>query len=62
MIAAHTSEGRAPSGQVRNFTATLTEYVRAFDSDMSREKANVEYIKANFGYPEEDIKVRAALD
>lgn len=56
MIAAHTSEERASSSAVRNFTAALTDYVRAFDSVESREKANVDYIKDKFGYPEVDIK------
>lgn len=56
MIAAHVSEERAPSGKVRAFTASLTDYVRAFDSDESRAKANIDFIKAKFGYPESDIK------
>jgi len=56
MIAAHVSEERAPSKQVREFTATLTDFVRAFDSDENRASANIEFVKAKFGYPEEDIK------
>jgi hypothetical protein len=61
MIAAHVSEERAPSHKVRDFTATLTDYVRAFDSDESRAKANIEFIKGKFGYREEDIKASWCL-
>lgn len=57
VIAAHVSEERAPSKKVREFTAALTEYVGIFDSDESRAKANVDYIKETFGYPEADIMV-----
>ena len=35
----------------------LSGYVRAFDSKDGREKADVDFIKEKFGYPEEDIKV-----
>jgi hypothetical protein len=55
-IAAHTSPERADPDKVRAFVATLGEYVRAFDSDTSREKDNVDYIKKIFGYPEVDIR------
>ncbi|KAH6913177.1 hypothetical protein BKA70DRAFT_1525200 [Coprinopsis sp. MPI-PUGE-AT-0042] len=47
---------RAQPADVSTFLHRLTEYVRRFDSDESRENANVEYIKEKFGYPEEDIK------
>lgn len=38
------------------FVATLTTYVSVFDSPDARKQKNVEFIKAKFGYPEEDIK------
>ena len=57
MIAAHVSEDRAPAQRVREFTATLTNYVRSFDSDENRRNANIEFIKERFGYLEKDIKV-----
>ncbi|KZS87769.1 periplasmic binding protein-like II [Sistotremastrum niveocremeum HHB9708] len=56
MIAAHTSPERAPHAEIRRFVATLTGYVRAFDSKEKRLHGNVEFIKERFGYPEEDIK------
>jgi len=56
MIAAHTSPERATPGAVRSFTATLTTFVREFDSHESRAKKNVDFIKEKFGYPETDIK------
>ena len=60
MIAAHVSPIRAPPSEILQFVATLTQYVAAFDSVEKREKENVEYIKAKFGYPEDDIKVGVA--
>ena len=56
LIAAHPT--RAPADALKPFLATLTTYVRAFDSAEKRELADVEFIKDKFGYPEEDIKVR----
>ncbi|TDL25707.1 periplasmic binding protein-like II [Rickenella mellea] len=56
LIAAHPSPDRAPPVAVRTFLANLTTYVRAFDSDEKRAKANVEFIREKFGYPESDIK------
>jgi len=56
MIAAHTSSIRAPPADVRRFVATLTQYVRAFDSQEKRLEGDVEFIKERFGYPEADIK------
>ncbi|KAG8932288.1 hypothetical protein FRC02_001359 [Tulasnella sp. 418] len=54
-IAAHTSKQRAPTDAVIDFVATLSSYVRDFDSQESRRTKDVEYIRKNFGYPEEDI-------
>ncbi|KIO34388.1 hypothetical protein M407DRAFT_127998 [Tulasnella calospora MUT 4182] len=56
MIAAHTSPERCPRDNVINFVATLTSYVNDFDSEASRKGKDVEFIKKQFGYPEEDIK------
>jgi len=56
MIASHVSNDRAPALSVRNFVASLTEYVRSFTSVEKRQKENIDFIKAHFGYPEEDIK------
>ncbi|KIM40517.1 hypothetical protein M413DRAFT_163102 [Hebeloma cylindrosporum] len=53
LIAAHPE--RASSVAITAFLAVLTEYVRAFDSEESREKLNVPFIEAKFGYPKEDI-------
>ncbi|KIP07629.1 hypothetical protein PHLGIDRAFT_411239 [Phlebiopsis gigantea 11061_1 CR5-6] len=53
MIAAHPT--RAPADGLRVFLEKLSGYVRAFDSQENREKADVEFIKDKFGYPEEDI-------
>jgi len=54
LIAAHPS--RAPAENVRVFLTGLTKHVRSFDSVESRVNANVEFIKAKFGYQPEDIK------
>jgi len=54
LIAAHPT--RATAEALRTFLGTLTTYVRAFDSPEERAQADVEFIKAKFGYPEEDIK------
>ncbi|KAG6812971.1 hypothetical protein H0H92_015090 [Tricholoma furcatifolium] len=56
LIAAHPSPTRAPVAQVRAFLEELTTYVRAFDSQESRESANVKFIEATWGYGTEDIK------
>ncbi|KAF8623665.1 hypothetical protein AX17_007363 [Amanita inopinata Kibby_2008] len=56
MIAAHPSSDRAPPDAVRHFLKALTAYVRAFDSEDHRITKNIEFIKQNFGYAEEDIK------
>jgi hypothetical protein len=55
MIAASTDPARAPTDALSTFLATLTHYVRAFDSDEKRAKDDVEFIKEKFGYPEEDV-------
>jgi hypothetical protein len=57
MIAAHPSRTRAPEKEINSFLKTLTQYVRSFDSPANRADSDVEYIKAHFGYPTEDIKV-----
>ncbi|THH28483.1 hypothetical protein EUX98_g5710 [Antrodiella citrinella] len=49
LIAAHPT--RAATEALTKFLATLS-----FDSEESRKTANVEFIKAKFGYPEEDIR------
>ncbi|KAI0681812.1 periplasmic binding protein-like II [Cerioporus squamosus] len=54
LIAAHPT--RAPPDALKPFLASLTTYVRAFDSPDKRASADVEFIKEKFGYPEEDIK------
>ncbi|KAF8239739.1 hypothetical protein L208DRAFT_1456370 [Tricholoma matsutake] len=56
LIAAHPSRARAPEEGVKSFLRTLTQYVRNFDSPVSRADSDVEYIKTHFGYPTEDIK------
>ncbi|TFK40169.1 hypothetical protein BDQ12DRAFT_648506 [Crucibulum laeve] len=53
LIAAHPE--RASHDAVRKFLDTLTTYVGAFDSKEKRASEDVEFIKANFGYPVEDI-------
>lgn len=55
LIAAHPDPKRAPPEAVSKFLATLTTYVRAFDSPEKRASENVSFIKDKFGYPEEDI-------
>ena len=59
MIAAHPT--RAPAQALSTFLQQLSGYVREFDSKEKREKADVEFIKEKFGYPEEDVKVRICL-
>jgi len=56
MIVAHPSPTRAPPQSVISFLDRLTSFVRAFDSAENRISADVEFIKKNFGYPEEDVK------
>lgn len=55
MIAASTSQDHAPTEAVHAFLTSLNKYVTAFNSAESRAKANVEFIKERFGYPEADI-------
>lgn len=57
LIAAHPSPTRAPQEGVRAFLQGLTKFIRTFDSAKSRVADNVNFIKANFGYPENDIEV-----
>ncbi|KAI0254945.1 periplasmic binding protein-like II [Lactifluus subvellereus] len=56
LIAAHPSQDRAPSHELRDFLQTLSSYVVAFDASETRAGPNVEFIKEKFGYPEEDIR------
>lgn len=56
LIAAHPSPERAPPEMVRDFLASLSKYVRVFDSHERRAVADVEFIKQRFKYSEEDIK------
>ena len=59
LIAAHPE--RASSGAITAFLTGLTEFVQEFDSEESREKLNVPFIEAKFGYPKEDIKASLSL-
>jgi hypothetical protein len=61
LIAAHPSQDRAPSHELRNFLQALSKYVVAFDAPENRAGPNVEFIKENFGYGEEDINVELDL-
>lgn len=56
LIAAHPSPERASKDAVRAFLNTLTGYVTRFDSDESRNSANVSFIQKTWGYPEADVK------
>jgi len=56
LIAAHPSPERASPQAVKDFLESLSKYVREFDSAENRKSADVEFIKAKFNYPEEDIK------
>ncbi|KAF7763532.1 hypothetical protein Agabi119p4_8069 [Agaricus bisporus var. burnettii] len=53
LIAAHPE--RVQTEALKTFLQELSNYVQAFDSQESREKKNIDFIKAKFGYPEEDI-------
>jgi hypothetical protein len=57
LIAAHPSQERAPTDEVRAFLVALSTYVVSFDAPENRAGPNVEFIKETFGYPEEDISV-----
>ena len=59
LIAAHPT--RATQASLRAFLDTLSEYIRRFDAEENRRTADVEFIKAKFGYPEEDIQVHILL-
>ncbi|KAF9447657.1 periplasmic binding protein-like II [Macrolepiota fuliginosa MF-IS2] len=54
LIAAHPE--RAESEALKKFLQDLTSYVQTFNSQKSRAKNNIDFIKEKFGYPEEDIK------
>lgn len=56
MIAAHPSPTRAPAPAVIAFLDHLTTFVKAFDAPEARTSEDVEFIKARFGYKEEDVK------
>jgi hypothetical protein len=57
LIAAHPSQVRAPSNELRKFLQGLSKYAVAFDAPENRASPNVEFIKEKFGYAEEDIRV-----
>ncbi|KAF8515543.1 periplasmic binding protein-like II [Gautieria morchelliformis] len=56
LIVAHPSNERAPPAEVRAFLTSLSQFVRAFDSQEKRSAENIEFIKGRFNYQEEDIK------
>ncbi|KAF9267884.1 periplasmic binding protein-like II [Marasmius fiardii PR-910] len=49
------AQPKVSSDALKTFLSTLSTYVRSFDSAESRSSKNVEFIKAKFGYPKEDI-------
>lgn len=53
MIAAHTSPTRAPPGAVHKFLDALMPFMTNFNLQSNKETVDVEYIKAQFRYPEE---------
>lgn len=55
LIAAHPSQERAPTHDLRTFLETLSTYVVSFDAPENRARPNVEFIKETFGYREKDI-------
>jgi len=55
LIAAHPSQERAPTHDLRAFLEALSTYVVSFDAPDNRAGPNVEFIKETFGYREEDI-------
>jgi hypothetical protein len=57
LIAAHPSQERAPTQDLRAFLEALSTYVVSFDAPDNRAGPNVEFIKETFGYREEDIGV-----
>jgi hypothetical protein len=57
LIAAHSSQERAPAHELRAFLEALSTYVISFDTPDNRAGPNVEFIKEAFGYHEEDIGV-----
>ncbi|KZS92571.1 periplasmic binding protein-like II [Sistotremastrum niveocremeum HHB9708] len=56
MIAARNSSEHVSHSEIRRFCATLTQYVRSFDSADKRQKENIEFLKTRLGYPEEDAR------
>ncbi|EAU85358.2 hypothetical protein CC1G_07052 [Coprinopsis cinerea okayama7 len=54
LIAAHPD--RASPEATSSFLQRLDKFVHEFDSEERRANDNVEFIKEQFGYPEEDIK------
>jgi hypothetical protein len=57
LIAAHPSQDRAPSRELRAFLEALTTYVSSFDALDNRAGPNVDFIKETFEYHEEDVRV-----
>ena len=55
MIAAHSSPTRAPPGAVREFLDAFTSFVTKFNLQSNKETVGVEYIRAQFRYPEEGM-------
>lgn len=62
LIAAHPSQDRAPSRELRAFLEALTTYVSSFDAPDNRAGPNVDFIKETFGYHEEDVRVEFHSD
>jgi len=62
MIAAHTSLTRAPPGVVREFLDALTPFVKNFNLQSNKETVDVDYIKAQFHYPEEGTHYSSLSD
>jgi hypothetical protein len=56
MIAVRPSSSSLAGDALRAFLASLSAYVREFDTPSKRAGPNVEFIKEKFGYQEEDIK------
>ncbi|TEB25166.1 periplasmic binding protein-like II [Coprinellus micaceus] len=50
------NQERANAAEVKDILERLTGFIRDFDSEEKREKANVEFIKEKFGYLEEDVR------
>ncbi|KIY69088.1 hypothetical protein CYLTODRAFT_373274 [Cylindrobasidium torrendii FP15055 ss-10] len=49
------AQPKTPAEDIKQFLASLSGYVSAFDLPENRASKDVEFIKSRFGYPEEDI-------